>query len=437
MQKNYLFLNQKHSSSFFVIRTMEKTPKSMRLQIGIFGRTNVGKSSFLNMIAGQDAAMTSPEPGTTTDVVEKSMELLPVGPVTFLDTAGIDDRSTLGELRIGRSEKILDRAEIVILLVEPDIWTDYEEKAVEKIKSRKIPFIIAINKIDRSEPAKEFIDQLGRKAKYVLACSSIDEMKRDQYLTELKEAILGVTPDSFIRPMPLIGDLISPGSFNVLIVPIDSEAPKGRIILPQVQTIRDILDTDAVSVVTKENEYPDVIKKLMKVQKPDLVVCDSQVVMKMVEDTPPEVKCTTFSILFSRFKGDLNQEVRGAAAIDNLKKGDRILIAEACSHHPNEDDIGRVKIPRWLGEYLGRDVQIEHYAGRDYPEDVSKYKAIIHCGGCMITRNEKLVRIEKAAKAGVPITNYGILISLLHGVLRRVLEPFPEALEIFDNYGKE
>ncbi len=409
----------------------------MRLQIGIFGRTNVGKSSFLNMIAGQDAAMTSPEPGTTTDVVEKSMELLPVGPVTFLDTAGIDDKSTLGGLRIVRSEKILDRAEIVILLVEPDKWTDFEEKIVEKIKARNIPFIIAINKIDQYQPEKEFIDQLKHKAEHLIECSSIDAMKRDQYVTDLKEEIIKIIPDSFKKPMPLIGDLISPGSFNVLIVPIDSEAPKGRIILPQVQTIRDILDTDAVSVVTKENEYPAVIQKLMKIQKPDLVVCDSQVVMKMVADTPPEIKCTTFSILFSRFKGDLNTEVIGAAAIDNLEAGDKILIAEACSHHPNEDDIGRVKIPRWLRKYLGRDVQIDHYAGRDYPEDVSKYKAVIHCGGCMITRNEKLVRIEKAATAGVPITNYGILISLLHGVLRRVLEPFPEALEIFDNYGKD
>lgn len=406
---------------------MEKTPKSLRLQIALFGRTNVGKSSFLNMIAKQDVAATSPVPGTTTDVVEKAIELLPVGPVMFLDTGGIDDTSVLGEMRIQRTMKVLDRAEVIFIVVEPNTWTDYEENIIVQIKKTDIPFIIIVNKIDTQQPTPDFLLMLKSKARNIVLCSSIQKDKQDFYLNEIKNALMLVLPDDFTHPMPLAGDLVPPGGVAVFIVPIDLQAPKGRLILPQVQAIRDILDNDAISIVVKEREYSHVLNMLN--QKPDLVVCDSQVVLKMVADTPEDIKCTTFSILFSRFKGDLVEEVRGAAAIDKLQPGDKILIAEACSHHSLQDDIGSVKIPRWLRQYLGTDVIIEHAVGRDYPDNLSDYKVIIHCGSCMLTRNEKLVRIHKAKQAGVPITNYGITISLVQGVLERVLSPFPAARE--------
>lgn len=401
----------------------------MRLQIGLFGRTNVGKSSFLNMVANQNVALTSEVPGTTTDVVEKSMELLPVGPVTFLDTGGIDDTSVLAEKRIEKTMKILDRADLIILIAEPNIWTDFEDGIAERISAAGIPLLIAVNKTDLERPDDIFLNRLRQKSKYLMACSALESENRDKYINEAKRLILEMAPAEFSKPGPLIRDLLPERGTAVFIVPIDNEAPKGRLILPQVQSIRDILDGNQIAVTVKDTEYPYVLETLGR--KPDLVVCDSQVVMKMVPDTPPDVKCTTFSILFSRFKGDIVEEARGVAAIDKLRDGDKVLLAEACSHHPNEDDIGRVKIPRWLREYRGIDVQFDIYSGRDYPDDLEEYKVIIHCGGCMITRTEKLVRIQKAKARGLPITNYGILISHMHGVLERVLEPFPEALEAY------
>jgi [FeFe] hydrogenase H-cluster maturation GTPase HydF len=405
---------------------MESTPKSLRMQIGLFGRTNVGKSSFLNMIAGQDIAIISHLPGTTTDVVEKAIELLPIGPVTILDTAGIDDNSLLAEKRIQRTLKIFDRAELVVLIIEPNVWTDFEEEIVQLAKKQEIPIIIAINKIDLSAPGQEFIESLSSKCQSLIQCSSIDSTKRNLYLNNFKNSILKIIPSNG-QSLPLLGDLVSPGGVVVLIVPIDLQAPKGRLILPQVQAIRDLLDNDAIALVVKDKEYAHALTTLKN--EPDLVICDSQVVMKMVADTPSHIKCTTFSILFSRFKGDLVEEVRGAAMIDNIHDGDKILIAEACSHHPLQDDIGRVKIPRWLRQYLGENVHIDFSAGRDYPSNLKDYKLVIHCGGCMLTRTEKLNRIQKAKEAGVPITNYGITISYIQGVLERVLSPFPAALE--------
>ncbi|TAL68667.1 MAG: [FeFe] hydrogenase H-cluster maturation GTPase HydF [Bacteroidetes bacterium] len=405
------------------------TPKSLRLQIALFGRTNTGKSSFLNMIANQDVALTSPVPGTTTDVVEKSMELLPIGPVTFLDTAGIDDKSILSNIRIEKTMKIVDRAEIIVLICEPNIWTDYEENISDIANRLEIPIIIAINKIDIEKPTEEFRTKLKSKTGHILYCSCIDKPNSNKYVNEFKKYLPEILPTEYTNPLPLIGDLVPQGSVSILIVPIDREAPKGRIILPQVQAIRDLLDSNSMSLVVKDTEYSLALKSL--VQKPALVVCDSQVVNEMVAETPADVKCTTFSILFSRFKGDLLEEVRGAAEIKKLKAGDKILIAEACSHHPNEDDIGRVKIPRWLRQYIGYNIHIDYSAGRDYPANLNDYKLIIHCGGCMLTRNEKLVRIHKAKEAGVPITNYGITISVTQGVLERVLSPFPEALVVY------
>ena len=407
---------------------MQSTPKSLRLHIGIFGRTNVGKSSFLNMIAGQDVAITSPVPGTTTDVVEKSMELLPIGPVVFLDTAGIDDCSELSLLRLKRTTTVYDRAESFVLITEPGQWNEYEAQIVLQAQSRKIPLIIVVNKSDLKKPDDIFIALLKNSSEYIVVCSSIDPQNRDIYVNNFKNQLMAAIPEERLSSPSLIGDLIPSGGLAVLVVPIDLQAPKGRLILPQVQTIRDALDSDAATLVVKEREYSHIYSLLSK--KPDLVVCDSQIVMKMVADTPPDIPCTTFSILFSRYKGDLCEEVKGAAMIDSLELGDKVLIAEACSHHAAEDDIGRVKIPRWLRQYTGLDLKIDVCCGRDYPENLSEYKLVIHCGACMLTRKEKLVRIQKAKLAGVAVTNYGIAISLLQGVLERVLTPFPAALDV-------
>jgi [FeFe] hydrogenase H-cluster maturation GTPase HydF len=408
---------------------MTKTPKSLRLQIGLFGRTNVGKSSFLNLVAGQDVAITSPIAGTTTDVVEKSMELLPLGPVVFLDTAGLDDRSTLAEARLKKTVKIFDRSDVIILLVEPNLWTDYEEKILEEAKKREIPPIIVVNKVDLAAPAEDFIGELRRKAERVLLCSSVDFEHRDPVINQFKKHLIEVCPDDFLTPPPLVGDLLPAGGLAILIVPIDLQAPKGRLILPQVQTIREALDFDASVMVVKEREYSHSLGNL-KIP-PHLVVCDSQVVLKMVADTPERIPCTTFSILFARNKGDLVELAKGAALIETLRPGDRVLIAEACSHHAIEDDIGRVKIPRWIRQYVGGDLQIDVYSGRDYPDNLKEYKLIVHCGGCMLTRREMLARIQKAKEEKVPITNYGLSISFSQGVIQRVLSPFPAALDAF------
>ncbi len=408
---------------------MKKTPKSLRLHIGIFGRTNVGKSSFLNLLAGQEVAIISPVPGTTTDVVEKTMELLPVGPVVFLDTAGVDDVSQLAEQRIKKSHKIFDRSDVILLIVEPDSWSSFEDEILAEAEQRGLPGIIIINKTDLKNPSEEFLKKITGKADKMILTSSLGTDRREATLKDLKKYLLESAPDEFLNPAPLVGDLLKPGGVIVLVVPIDLEAPKGRLILPQVQTIRDALDNDAAALVVKEREYASALANLKS--PPDLAVCDSQVVLKMVADTPKNIKCTTFSILFARQRGDLIEAARGVSAIKKLKAGDKILIAEACSHHPVEDDIARVKIPRWLRQYVGGDLQIDVTAGHDYPDDLRKYKLVIHCGGCMINKRQMLARIQRAREQGVPITNYGMCISFVQGVIERVLEPFPAALDAY------
>ena len=418
---------------------METVPKSMRLQIALFGRTNVGKSSFLNLVSGQDIAITSPVPGTTTDVVEKTMELLPLGPVVFLDTAGIDDVTELGAQRVRKSKLVFNRADIAVILCEAGIWGEPEESILAEAMERKLPVVAVVNKIDVKMPEQSFLDELkARGIAAVVTANSVDKAHRENRLADFKRALIDCCPEDFLAAPPLVGDLLRPGGLAVLIVPIDLQAPKGRLILPQVQTIRDALDNDASVLVVKEREYARMLDELKN--PPDLVVCDSQVVMKMVADTPPGVRCTTFSILFSRLKGDMPLMAAGTAAIENLKSGDKILIAEACSHHAASDDIGRVKIPRWLRQYAGADLDVEVYAGRDYPENLAEFKLVVHCGGCMLNRREILSRIQTAARAGVPVTNYGMCISFTQGVLERVLTPFPAALEAFrearDGYRK-
>jgi [FeFe] hydrogenase H-cluster maturation GTPase HydF len=379
------------------------------------------------MIAAQDVAVTSPVAGTTTDVVEKAMELLPIGPVMFLDTAGIDDKSELSEARIRKTNAALERAEVCVLITEAGIWSEFEERISSEASVHNIPLIVIVNKADKLPVTQEFLEKVKKKTDKYVICSSIDMSNRQSYVMDFKQKLIEAVPEEMLRQPSLVGDLLSPGDIAVLIVPIDLQAPKGRLILPQVQAIRDALDNDAATLVVKEREYASVLQSLKN--PPGLVVCDSQVVLKMVADTPAEIPCTTFSILFARFKGDLCEEVRGAAAIDTLSTGDKVLIAEACTHHAAEDDIGRVKIPRWLRQYCGEELQIDVCSGRDYPENLSQYKLIIHCGACMLTRREMLVRIQKAKQAGVAITNYGVAISFLQGVLQRVLSPFPVALE--------
>ncbi|WP_457567195.1 [FeFe] hydrogenase H-cluster maturation GTPase HydF [Desulfurobacterium sp.] len=409
---------------------MNATPKGLRLHIGIFGRTNVGKSSLVNLLTGQEVSIVSEVPGTTTDVVEKAMEILPVGPVLFLDTAGVDDTTRLGKERIRKSLEMLKRCDVAILVVEPDKFTDFEERLIEKFKEKKIPFAFVVSKVDRQKPSKTFLERLGEEAAVAQISAKVDS--REEALSKFRELLLKIVPSEFLQEPQLIGDLVPPGGIAVLVVPVDLEAPKGRLILPQVQTIRNVLDSDATAVVVKERELPFLLSILNR--KPDVVVCDSQVVLKVSADVPPGVKFTTFSILFSRYKGDISEFARGLAAIKNLREGAKVLIAESCTHHPIEDDIGRVKIPRWIRQFTGlKNLEFYHHAGRSYPEDLSEYDVVVHCGACTLNRREMLSRIESAKRAGVPITNYGMTISLTQGVVEKVLEPFPSALRVFKN----
>jgi len=363
------------------------------------------------------------------------MELLPVGPVVFLDTAGLDDSSLLGKKRIRKTERIFARSEIIVLLVESGIWSDYEQSVIEEAKRRERPVIILINKIDLKYPENDFLSLISEKSDVFELISSRDLKNRDKYIKLFKEHILNMAPQDFSNPPSIINDLIPLNGVAVLIVPIDLEAPKGRLILPQVQTIRDTLDGNRIALIVKESEYKQALQKLKR--EPDIVVCDSQVVDFMIANTPLNVNATTFSILFSRYKGDIAEEIKGVFAVDSLRPEDKVLIAESCSHHPIEGDIGRIKIPRWLKDYLGFELSWDSTAGRDYPDNLPDYKMIIHCGGCMITRYEMLNRIQTAIEKGVPISNYGILISYLKGVLERVLSPIPQAQELFIKYKEE
>lgn len=393
---------------------MEQTlsaPKSLRLHIALLGRVNAGKSSFLNLIAGQNVSITSEIAGTTTDVVEKTQELLPIGPVVWLDTAGFGDETELSVQRLSKTRRVLDRADVVVLVCEGNRIGEEESEIIKEAAARKLPLIKIFNKSDLY-PA----DGDG------IAVDSTDLGSRDRVLMQLKAALLDVVPDDVIKTPSLLGDLVPPHGTVIMIVPIDYEAPKGRIILPQVQAIRDSLDHDCAIIVVKENDYARMLNNLKT--KPDLVICDSQVVDQMVAQTPADIPCTTFSILFARLKGDLAKLSEGAKVINRLKDGDRVLIAESCTHHAVDDDIGRVKIPNMLKKKTRADLQISHVSGCDFPADLSDYQLVVQCGGCMANRREVLSRIGKCEAASVPITNYGVCISELKGVLDRVLEPF-------------
>lgn len=398
---------------------MQSAPKSLRLQIAIFGRVNAGKSSFLNLVTGQEAAITSEIAGTTTDVVEKAQELLPLGPVLWLDTAGFGDNTELSEQRLAKTAKVLDRADIAVMVCEGDSLVAEEKQIITLTSQRKIPLIKVYNKADKYNIT----------ATDGIIMSAADKNSRDKVLNELKAALIKACPEDFINSRPLLGDLTPEHSKVVMIIPIDYEAPKGRLIMPQVQAIRDCLDHNQNVLVVKENDYQAVLQNFKN--PPALVVCDSQVVDKMVAETPAELKCTTFSILMARFKGDLQKMVAGAAMINKLQDGDKILIAESCTHHAVEDDIGRVKIPNWLKKKTGKNLQIDHVSGCDFAANLADYKLVIQCGGCAINRKEILSRIYKCEQAGVAITNYGVCISELKGVLQRVLEPFGDVYEAY------
>ncbi len=404
---------------------MFTAPKSFRLHIGLFGRRNVGKSSLLNAITRQQVSIVSEFAGTTTDPVEKPMELLPLGPVLFIDTAGIDDVGALGELRVKKTQQVFDRTDLGVLVTEAADWGEFESEILDELASRKIPVVVVFNKIDLAAPEPSLVEALH--AKDIRTVKTVAATGRG--ILDFREALLEAAPEEFVNNPTILGDLVGPGEMAVLVVPIDKEAPKGRLIMPQVQSIRDLLDSDAFCMVVKERELRAALDRLKS--PPKLVVTDSQAFLKVAADTPPEIPITSFSILFARFHGDLIAQVQGTVAIDALRAGDRVLVSEACSHHPIGEDIGRVKIPRWLTQYVGGKLNFDTAQGHDFPEDLPSYKLVIHCGACTLNRREMLSRILRCRQAGVPITNYGLTIAYSLGIFERALGPFPAALHAY------
>jgi [FeFe] hydrogenase H-cluster maturation GTPase HydF len=397
----------------------------MRVHIGLFGRRNAGKSSLLNAMTRQGASIVSDVAGTTTDPVEKPMELLPLGPVLFIDTAGIDDEGALGTARVARTRRVLDRTDIGVIVSEAGRWDRFEEGLLSELRDRSAAVVVAFNKTDLGAPDSELVARLGDLGVPTVTTRA----DRGTGIEGLRDALLRSAPRELIESPAILSDLVGPGELAVLVVPIDKEAPKGRLILPQVQSIRDLLDGDAMALVVKERELRSALERLTR--PPRLVVTDSQAFLKVHADTPPQIPMTSFSILFSRLKGDLGTQVSGTLAIDRLRSGSRVLIAEACSHHPIAEDIGTVKIPRWLTQYVGGRLKIEHVHGHDFPDDLSPYELVIHCGACMWNRREMLSRIMHCQRAGVPITNYGLTIAYSLGIFERALEPFPAARDAF------
>ncbi|TYP58855.1 [FeFe] hydrogenase H-cluster maturation GTPase HydF [Thermosediminibacter litoriperuensis] len=405
--------------------TLNDTPLASRLHIAIFGRRNAGKSSLINAITNQDIALVSPVAGTTTDPVFKAMELLPIGPVVIIDTAGIDDEGELGELRVKKTHQVLNKTDLAVLIIDGEAGvTSFDLEILGRIREKNIPVVGVVNKSDVAGYTS--VEKKSWEKRLDLKLIEVSALKK-QGIEELKREIINKAPSSFTE-RPLIGDLIAPGDIVVLVVPIDKAAPKGRLILPQQQTIRDVLDHSAIAVVTKETELKETLKNLSK--KPRIVVTDSQAFARVAQDIPRDVPMTSFSILFARYKGDLAQLVEGVKAVKNLKPGDRVLIAEACTHHRQKDDIGTVKIPRWLKQLLGFDVEYTWSSGFVFPENLDEFKLVIHCGGCMVNRKEMLYRLSLLKRRGIPVVNYGVFIAYATGILERALEPFPEAASL-------
>ncbi len=400
-------------------------PRGMRLHIGLFGRRNVGKSSLLNAITQQQVSIVSDLAGTTTDPVEKPMELLPLGPVVFIDTAGVDDEGALGALRVAKTRQVLNRTDLALVIAAAGDWGAFEDQLLTEFRARKVPVIAVFNQDDVAPAPADQVARLAGEGVPVVRTVATE----GRGIQDLRAALLASAPQDFVDNPTILGDLVAPGEMAVLVVPIDKEAPKGRLILPQVQAIRDLLDHDAFCMVVKDRELRTALDRLKG--PPRLVVTDSQAFSGVAADTPLDVPMTSFSILFSRFKGDLTTMAVGALAIEELRAGDRVLVAEACSHHPISEDIGRVKIPRWLTEYVGGELVFEQIQGHDFPEDLSPYRLIIHCGACMWNRRALLNRLLKCREQGVAVTNYGLAIAYSLGIIERALSPFPGTLEAF------
>lgn len=394
---------------------LNDTPSADRIHIGFFGKRNAGKSSIVNAVTGQELAVVSDVKGTTTDPVYKAMELLPLGPVMIIDTPGIDDEGALGELRVKKTKQVLNKTDIAILVIDAAIGqTVTEKELINLFREKNIEYIIVYNKLDL---LKDTVHPLENEI-YVSASKKIN-------IEELKEKIAAKVPKESNK-FRIVGDIISPSDFVVLVTPIDKAAPKGRLILPQQQTIRDILESDATAIVVKEHELKETLENLGK--KPKLVITDSQVFAKVSADTPNDILLTSFSILFARYKGLLEEAVKGAAVLEGVEDGDTLLISEGCTHHRQCDDIGQVKLPRWIKNYTGKQVNFEFTSGGQFFEDLTKYKLIVHCGGCMLTEREVKFRQSCAADQQIPITNYGILIAYMQGILKRSLKVFPHIL---------
>lgn len=394
---------------------LNETPSSERVHIGFFGRRNAGKSSVVNAVTGQELSVVSEVKGTTTDPVYKSMELLPMGPVVIIDTPGFDDEGALGEMRVRKTKQILNRADCAVLVVDGAVGkTKTDEELILLFKEKKIPYVVAYNKCDLTGPLN-YDDGLSVSASEGL------------FIHELKERI-GSLVNTGDTKMRIVGDLLNPYDLVVLVIPIDEAAPKGRLILPQQQVIRDILEAGAISVAVRDTELKETLERLGT--RPALVITDSQAFEQVSKDTPEEILLTSFSILLARYKGFLEEAVKGVAAIGDLEDGDKILISEGCTHHRQCDDIGTVKLPRWLRQHTGKELLIETSSGREFPEDLSAYKLIIHCGGCMLNEREMEYRGKCAADAKVPFTNYGIAIAYMKGILKRSIKPLPDLEEL-------
>lgn len=403
---------------------MYDTPKGLRLHIGLFGRRNVGKSSLLNALTQQDVAIVSATPGTTTDPVEKVLELAPVGPVVFLDTAGLDDSGELGRQRVERSLRAMERADLVLLILGENGWGSLEEHVLAQLEQRHLPCCIVQNKADLLPYDTALERQLQKRRLPLLHVSA----HSGQGLETLRQLIAQLAPGHILHQQPL-ANLLPRESLVLLVTPLDSGAPQGRLILPQVQTIRSALDEQHICVVVTEKQLLPALRRLKML--PDLIVCDSQVIQRVAAETPPQVRLTTFSILMARLKSDLEELARGAAILHLLRPGDAILIQEACSHHPQKDDIGRIKIPRLLRQHAGGPLDIDVVAGKEFTTPNKPYKLAIHCGGCTITPAQMQRRLRAARMAGIPMTNYGMVISAVQGLLERVLEPFPQAARAY------
>lgn len=401
--------------------SLNATPRSNRVHIALFGKRNAGKSSIINALTNQSIAIVSDVKGTTTDPVYKSMEILPIGPCVIIDTAGLDDHGDLGEMRIKKTMEVLEKTDVALYAFDSNRGLDEEdEELIGRIKGKKVPLILVPNKIDETA-LKD-----GDKKKYLNIVSKVTPVSAltGEGIDDLKRSIVNLLPEDEDK-FKIVGDLVSPGDFVVLVTPIDKAAPKGRLILPQQQTIRDLLESDAICVVTKEYELKETLEGLGK--KPRLVITDSQAFLKVAADTPKDIQLTSFSILFARHKGDLSELIRGAKAIERLKDGDKVLVSEGCTHHRQSDDIGTVKIPRWIRQNTGKKLEFDYTSGSQFPEDLKEYALVVHCGGCMLNRRGMLSRIDYAKNHQVPIINYGLLIAYVQGILPRALDPFPLA----------